>query len=138
MINVIKSIQDRVRPLILETTLGTAEDGRESVHTGVTANYLKGSVGHSLNLEQKYRNWLNIQTKNEDRLGRLEAYAANYRGHWHEDEAASLEWAVEYSEQNNDRDALTTRGKPVAYVSFEEEQRQFYGLDYRRLIGAGS
>jgi outer membrane receptor for ferrienterochelin and colicin len=137
VINVIKKHPGQGEPLILETTLGTAEDGRESVHTGVTANYLKGSVGHSLNLEQKYRNSVEYPDKNEDRLGRLEAYAANYRGHWHEDETASLEWAVEYSEQNNDRDALTTRGKPVAYVSFEEEQRQFYGLDYRRLIGAG-
>lgn len=129
-----------------QVTAGAAREGRETLQTGLNARFGDSTLGHSLTLEQEQRQPLRHDDSTQDDAGRLINLSAAYRGRWAPDEVQSLGWAVEIFDRDNDRDAEALVRRPgggppvfdsVAYSNYEDEQRNFYGLDYQRLIGAG-
>ncbi|MCP9760273.1 TonB-dependent receptor [Aquitalea sp. S1-19] len=129
-----------------QMTAGAAREGRETLQTGLNASFGNSTLGHLLTLEQEQRQPLRHDDSTQDDAGRLINLSAAYRGKWSPDGVQSLGWEVEIFDRDNDRDAevLVRRpggGKPtfdsVAYSNYEDERRNFYGLDYQRQIGAG-
>lgn len=137
VVNVIKKHPGVGAPVRLQSTVGTAKEGRETIHSGATFNFNSGQVGHALSLEQKYRNSMREHDTREERIGTSEAYSAGYRGHWQANADASVQWSVEYYDHDSNRAAINPRANPSDYTAFDDERRNYYSLDYAHLLGAG-
>lgn len=129
-----------------QITAGAAREGRETLQGGLHADFGDSTLGHSLTIDQEYRNLLRYDSSTHDDSGRLINRSAALRGRWTPNTAQSLGWNIEHYDRKSDRDAyaLIRQGqsarptyREVPYNSYENERRNFYGLDYRHAIGTG-
>ena len=109
---------------------GTAERGRESLLTGINHRFGDSQLGHSLTLEQNYRERLRHAGATEDDFGRLNNWSGSYRGRWTPDGNRSLGWTLEAFERDS-------RAQREGHTRFEREQRRFGSLDYHQQLGEG-
>lgn len=139
VVNIIKKNPGQGAPVSAQVTLGTAREGRETLHSGVNLNFGSHKLGHTLSLEQEYRKPFKHDDSTADDLGRLENMSASYRGRWEPDDVQSLEWGIELFDRDNDRSAIYQPrvGDAYTYSNYEEERRDFYGLTYLRFMGPG-
>jgi len=139
VVNIITKKPGEGTPVNAQLTLGAAREGRETAHSGINLNFGNAELGHSLSLDHEHRKPFRHDNSSLDNTGRLINMSAAYRGHWTPDDIQSFDWTMEIYDRDNDREAMAeVRGKPpFAYSNYEDERRNFYGLNYQRLVGPG-
>ena len=105
--------------------------GRESIQTGVNFRLGDDSWGHTLTLEQDYRNRFRHLDSSTDDFGELNNWSINYRGQYQIDEQSRLSLTLETYDRKSDTDATININNPIN--RFEREKRYFTGINYSRL-----
>lgn len=146
VVNIITRQPGKYPGICAQVTAGAAREGRETLQGGLHADFGDSTLGHSLTIEQEYRKPLRYDSSTQDDSGRLINRSAALRGRWTPNTAQSLGWNIEHYDRKSDRNAyaLIRQGqsarptyRQVPYNSYENERRNFYGLDYRDTIGTG-
>lgn len=116
---------------------GTADRdrGSESLRTGVNLRTGNETLGHSITLEQNYRNHFRHTDSQSDDAGRLNNWSGSYRGRWSVNQQSHLGWALEVFDRDSQAHALDRLGD--SYTRFEEEKRYFGSLDFRHQTDQG-
>lgn len=113
---------------------GSAEGGRETFQSGVNLRTGNEVLGHSFTIEQNYRGSLRHRESDSDDFGRLDNWAASYRGRWQPDAANRVDWALEAFDRDSRASSVGTSGP---YTRFEDERRYFGSLAYVGEVGPG-
>jgi outer membrane cobalamin receptor len=113
---------------------GSAERGRETLQSGVNLRTGDDVLGHSITLEQNYRDRLRHRASASDDFGRLNNWSGSYRGRWQPDSANRVDWALEAFDRDSKARSQDASG---AHTRFEEERRFFGSLTYNGEVGPG-
>lgn len=113
---------------------GSANRGRETFQSGVNFRTGNKMLGHSFTIEQNYRGSLRHRDSVSDDFGRLNDWAASYRGRWQPDTANRVDWALEAFDRDSRASSVGTSGP---YTRFEDERRYFGSLSYVGEVGPG-
>ncbi len=114
----------------LALTGGASEQGRETIQTGINVRAGKETLGHSLTLEQTYRDDLQHKNSIEDDAGELNNWSGSYRGRWQPNHTESIGWALEVFDRDSQADSINNNQN---YIQYEEERRYFGSADYKKL-----
>ncbi|MFN3881296.1 MAG: TonB-dependent receptor plug domain-containing protein [Nitrincola lacisaponensis] len=114
--------------ILVKTGTSDQNRGRESLQTGI--NFRQGSenAGHSLTLEQDYRNSFKHRDSTLDDFAELNNWSINYRGQYSFDNQNRLNWTLETYDRKSDANATISIDNPIN--RFEREKRYFTGIHY--------
>lgn len=117
--------------ILVKTGSSDQGRGRESMQTGVNFRLGHDAWGHTLTLEQDYRNRFRHHDSSTDDSGELNNWSINYRGQYEIDQQNRLGWTLETYDRRSDADATIDINNPIN--RFEREKRYFAGVNYSRL-----
>lgn len=118
----------------LSINSGGSEQGRETLQTGINVRAGDEALGHSITLEQTYRNDLQHKHSLGDDAGELNNWSGSYRGRWQPSHTQSIGWALEFFDRDSKADSIKDKQN---YIQYEEERRYFSSIDYNKLATYG-